>query len=179
MHRLKTTLRVAGGVAEQVDSNEKLKLFDIIIETPIRLLSCQCESTYTHLPTYTKFADQTPPAQMSDERSPTGPNTGTRHHHRASSTGRQVTVPSIGSTARGAGGTHLRPPGQTGGHSHANMLSFVPHMRPSTSVDERHGATAENSSRSTVDAIQRSELFARLVAGEESEAGEQPPAYSS
>lgn len=38
-HRLKTTLRVAAGVVEQIDTNQKLKLFDIIIETPIHLLS--------------------------------------------------------------------------------------------------------------------------------------------
>ncbi|KAF8323995.1 hypothetical protein DL93DRAFT_2032876, partial [Clavulina sp. PMI_390] len=50
LHRLKTVLRVGAGVSE--DSKEKPKLFDIIIETPIHLLSCQCQSSWTSLPTY-------------------------------------------------------------------------------------------------------------------------------
>lgn len=40
LHRLKTTLRVAAGVFEPTsDPKERPKLFDIIIETPIHLLS--------------------------------------------------------------------------------------------------------------------------------------------
>jgi len=38
-HRLKVKLRVAAGLAERIASNERLKLYDIIIEAPIHLLS--------------------------------------------------------------------------------------------------------------------------------------------
>jgi hypothetical protein len=38
-HRLRTTLRVSTGLAERTDLNETLKLFDIIVDAPVRLLS--------------------------------------------------------------------------------------------------------------------------------------------
>lgn len=38
-HRLRITLRVSTGLAEQTGSNEKLKLFDIIVDAPVHLLS--------------------------------------------------------------------------------------------------------------------------------------------
>ena len=46
-HRLRTTLRVAAGLVEQIDVNKKLKLFDIIVEAPIRLLSVCPSMVYT------------------------------------------------------------------------------------------------------------------------------------
>lgn len=42
LHRLKTVLRVAAGVHDHEIGKEKPKLFDIIIETPIHLLSVSC-----------------------------------------------------------------------------------------------------------------------------------------
>lgn len=39
VHKLKIALRVSKGVASEKDSKDKLKLFDIIIETPIHILS--------------------------------------------------------------------------------------------------------------------------------------------
>lgn len=39
MHRLKTTLRVAKGIVDEKSDNKKLKMFDIIIETPIHILA--------------------------------------------------------------------------------------------------------------------------------------------
>lgn len=38
-HRLRVAFRVAAGLVERTGINEKLKLYDIIIEAPIRLLS--------------------------------------------------------------------------------------------------------------------------------------------
>jgi len=183
-HRLKVTLRVAAGLAERTGTNEKLKLYDIIIEAPIHLLSCHSASRYTHLPTYSRFAVQSSsPAQSSAGCSPDGPNAGTPRHHcsRGPSMGRSAT-----SQSRGQGPVHHRSHAATGGHSHANMLTLAPntssaHIRPSSlSRDDRNRTESAGASSSMADAqaIQRSEQFERLVAGEESEAGEQPPAYS-
>jgi len=145
---------------------------------------CHCESRYTHLPTYSRFAVQTPsPAQTSDGCSPARPNAGTPRHQgsRGPSVGRSAAPTS---QSRGQGPAHHRSHAATGGHSHANMLTFAPnassaHMRSSSSSRDDRNRTSTAASRSMADAqaIQRSEQFERLVAGEESEAGEQPPAY--
>jgi len=139
---------------------------------------CHCASRYTHLPTYSRFAVQTPsPAQTSASCSPARSSTGTPHHHcsRGPSMGR--------SQSRGQGPGHHRSHAATGGHSHANMLTNASsaHKRSSSLPrDDRNGTESAAASTSMADAqaIQRSEQFERLVAGEESEAGEQPPAYS-
>ncbi|KAG8709975.1 hypothetical protein FRC08_017803 [Ceratobasidium sp. 394] len=51
-HWIKIVIRVDRG-EEEKDQEKKRKQFDIIIETPVHLLSCKCNPEYTALPAYT------------------------------------------------------------------------------------------------------------------------------
>ncbi|KAG8860096.1 hypothetical protein FRB96_004119 [Tulasnella sp. 330] len=63
-HVIKITLRVDRGESD-VDARGKRKQFDIIVECPVQLLSCRCNSEWINLPTYSAFAlDPQQQAQM-------------------------------------------------------------------------------------------------------------------
>ncbi|KAG8991489.1 hypothetical protein FRB94_012468, partial [Tulasnella sp. JGI-2019a] len=140
-HVIKVTLRVDRGDGD-VDAKGKRKQFDIIIECPVQLLSCRCNSEWINLPTYSSF-----PLDTQQQ--------------------------SHGCVCRAnieANGSQVQPNGL-----HDDMtfdmnvpLGRLPVSRPPLS----------NSSTTTppnAEVAERSEQFARLVAGAESAAGETPP----
>jgi len=54
-HAIKIVLRVDKGDDSELDAKGKRKQFDIIVESPIQLLSCRCNPEWMSLPTYSLF----------------------------------------------------------------------------------------------------------------------------
>ncbi|KAI0691096.1 hypothetical protein BC835DRAFT_1361475 [Cytidiella melzeri] len=164
-HTLKVIFRVQRGDDEEVDAQTgKRKMFDIVVQTPIHILSCLCNPDYTALPPYSELQYpvhavtsvarcQCPPRRpglltpveptalrSSDAQTPTSPLGPSRHH----------TTPT--QSAHHSYNNHTRTVSQ----AHSGSRTPLPHMDSM---------------------IQRSIQYERLVAGLESELGEAPPAY--
>ncbi|KAF8806558.1 hypothetical protein BYT27DRAFT_7191111 [Phlegmacium glaucopus] len=59
-HTLKLVMRVARGDDLFIDGKTgKRKLFDIVVQTPVLILSCRCNPEWTSLPQYSKVLDDT------------------------------------------------------------------------------------------------------------------------
>nr|GAT57857.1 predicted protein [Mycena chlorophos] len=132
-HLLKCIIRIERGDDAAIDSKTgKRKLFDIVVQTPVHILSCRCNPEWMALPQYSSSFDDPADAPASC------PCQETRH----------------GLLERMA--TH---------HSSDSGASAVVDMHGHGHV---HGADS---------LLARNTLFERLVSGQESEAGEAPPAY--
>ncbi|KAK4052432.1 hypothetical protein OIV83_002234 [Microbotryomycetes sp. JL201] len=163
-HVLKIMLRVERGDDEFLDSKGKRKLFDIIVESPLHLLSCRVAQNT--LPAYTEnsAAASTAGHQASQCEAHQHTSRGLHLHlgalghsssrHHASSS-RPTTASSIATTAQGADAG----PGPSSLAPMAGSSSTMHHSDPPTLTMEQNL------------------LFARLVAGQESPAGEHPPLY--
>ncbi|EAU91611.1 cyclin binding protein [Coprinopsis cinerea okayama7 len=156
-HLLKVVMRVERGDDLHLDRNGKRKLFDIVVQTPIQILSCRCNPEWVSLPRYSEtFNDDAPiyptcPCQtkkMKEEQTCLSP-----HHHR-------------GLLSR----LHHH-------HHHHNSESTTQgdqHEPPPVHEPPAH----LNDGSSDVSTLETSQQFERLVAGFESEFGEPPPAYT-
>ncbi|KAK4057050.1 hypothetical protein OIO90_001950 [Microbotryomycetes sp. JL221] len=170
-HILKIMLRVERGDDEFLDSKGKRKLWDVIIESPLHLLSCRVAQN--SLPAYTD-------AQPTLTSSNVACETHQPSHH---SRGLHLHLGSLGSHSK-QHGSSSRPGSsnaETTGSSSTFNNGFDPHH-------ESHQQSSHASSRTTVNTsnhiepptltIEQNLQFARLVAGQESPAGEQPPDYN-
>ncbi|THH33044.1 hypothetical protein EUX98_g1120 [Antrodiella citrinella] len=157
-HMLKVVFRVQRDREVDADGKEskdpKKKLYDIVVQTPIHILSCLCGPNYTSLPPYTI-------ASSSHVMKPT--------------TGAQCRCPPVayprrpsqGSFSVGPSSTR-RPFGrQTSGADIPEDNTTPPGTQPSSPF------TAHDS------AMIRNNLFERLMTGQETESGEAPPAYET
>jgi len=140
-------------------------MFDIIIEIPVNIISCQCQTEFTHLPAYSA----TPRTE--------GYTAGSGHHlhleRRDAST-----------STMGAGSSMNHNIGGASRTTTPRYVADLPTLMPmpngrSSSSDRRSPSVAARAVALDRDVILRTEQFARLVAGQESEAGDAPPAYSS
>ncbi|KAF9515992.1 hypothetical protein BS47DRAFT_1391096 [Hydnum rufescens UP504] len=52
VHHLRVGLQVSTGISEYDSNGKKSKMFDITVEMPVNILSCQCRTEVTHLPAY-------------------------------------------------------------------------------------------------------------------------------
>ncbi|KAM0749112.1 hypothetical protein T439DRAFT_327607 [Meredithblackwellia eburnea MCA 4105] len=138
-HVLKIMLRVERGDDDFLDSKGKRKLWDVIIETPIHILSCKC--TQNVLPAY---------STVSSGPGPSGS---------ASSSGASLSF----NNTQDCGFNHLtnQPTRGQSTLSYSGVRSSSAHHQP------------------TVTTVEQNMLFARLVAGEETPAGEVPPTYQA
>ncbi|TFK23165.1 hypothetical protein FA15DRAFT_670775 [Coprinopsis marcescibilis] len=60
-HLLKTVMRVERGDDTHKDKSGKRRLFDIVVQTPIHILSCRCNPDWISLPRYSEsFSDDSP-----------------------------------------------------------------------------------------------------------------------
>ncbi|GHJ86661.1 hypothetical protein NliqN6_3063 [Naganishia liquefaciens] len=170
-HWLKLIIRVERGDDVAVDAKGRRKQFDIIIETPLHLLDCRSNSQWNSLPTYAP--DSVPPAAA------------TAIHCRIHSNGRggpgqvplELSAGLINSTTVTRATSHHRgqryspspAPGAT-----ARSLSAV------RSTSDR-GSVAGGDHHDMVEVpdtlLERNIVFDRLISGQETEAGEEPPAY--
>ncbi|GAA6043967.1 hypothetical protein JCM8097_004896 [Rhodosporidiobolus ruineniae] len=140
-HNLKIMLRVERGDDEFLDSKGKRKLFDIIVETNLHILSCRLQQNL--LPAYSAATPSlTGPSSSRFGRSRT--TTSSTPHHDC---GHQHPTPSL---RNGTITAHLNPASR-----HHN-----PHEPP-------------------VATLEQNLLFARLISGETTPAGETPPTYET
>ncbi|TDL22999.1 hypothetical protein BD410DRAFT_839307 [Rickenella mellea] len=164
-HVLKIVLRVERGDDEVLDAKTgKRKLFDIVVLTPVHILSCRCNAEWTMLPRYSTFASE-PHAKTQSCMC---------HFKRRGST---VTVDDLAPL--------------TNGHAHPNSTpragpSYSPPLSRATSAQTPQTpysaggplGRAVSLTPSDVESLyNRNSQFARLVAGQESELGEEPPRY--
>lgn len=133
-HTLKIVLRVARGDDEYVDSKGSRKLWDVIVEAPIHILSCKC--TQNLLPSYSSAQQSINPNLTNG---PTNHDCGLDH----------------------AVGNRPSPLSINMGGSSQNARSASNHPPPQIAT------------------LEQSMQYARLVAGEETPAGEVPPSYET
>ncbi|KAK4687113.1 arrestin-related trafficking adapter 3/6, partial [Tremellales sp. Uapishka_1] len=146
-HVLKVTLRVERGDDVAVDSKGKRKQFDIIIETPIKILDCRVNSNWNSLPTYSTVNPSSSSAQ---------PGVCSLHGRTSASLrSHEPTphyIPQVGHTA----------------HAHGSLLPQPPvsHVTRDREVNEGDDSLLE-----------RNIVYDRLMSGQVTETGETPPTY--
>ncbi|KAH9942155.1 uncharacterized protein BXZ73DRAFT_41120 [Epithele typhae] len=191
-HTLKVIIRVERGDDLALDpSTGKRKLFDIVVQTPVHLLSPLCNPEHTALPPYTQhpaagstlsgpiLAD----ANISVAAAVPSPSTPTFamppalphlrefpslfHHHISPPTTMMHASPSHPRATRTP---QPQSPART--TSDANSLTSPPLSRQPSDALSSAPTSSLTESGSTIP-----EQFERLVAGQESEEGEAPPSY--
>lgn len=172
-HILRIVFRVERGDDEFIDPKTgKRKLFDIVVQTPVHILSvchtpptfvlifqltftlqCRCNPQWTSLPRYTAEFEEIPalgqkcPCQIK-RRAGAATNTGPSGPPEGNALSRFASRLSTDSSTSLTGDSPLRP----------GMRSLQ---------------------RTNQELYNRNEQFERLVAGQESESGEAPPAYEA
>ncbi|GLB37733.1 putative cyclin binding protein [Lyophyllum shimeji] len=149
-HQLKCVMRVERGDDLHLDPKTgKRKLFDIVIQTPIQILSCRCHPDWASLPRYSETFDDTStvlPKCPCDVRR--DEEIRMRSLTRPSPLERMTSKHSADSVASAAETSPVNP-------------GTMPSLRPQDSL---YG---------------RSTQYERLISGQESETGEAPPAYAA
>ncbi|GAA5823094.1 hypothetical protein JCM11251_007483 [Rhodosporidiobolus azoricus] len=139
-HNLKIMMRVERGDDEYLDSKGKRKLFDIIVETNLHILSCRLQQNL--LPAYSAATPSlSGPSSSRSQRSRT--NTSSQAH------------------------------ADTCAHNHPVPASRTSHL-PATLNPAAH-----RNHEAPVATLEQNLLFARLVSGETTPAGETPPTYDT
>ncbi|TFK50963.1 hypothetical protein OE88DRAFT_1645213 [Heliocybe sulcata] len=167
-HTLKVVFRVERGDDQFVDPKTgKRKMFDIVVQTPVHILSCMCNPDWIVLPPYSEAVGSDifsqpqacpcrrnpgPPLAADGEvvETPVRPRPSHLHHNHLASTSATPTLERIDSR---------RSSDSSEGESRPPPIDHSP--SPS------RGDTL----------VERSRRFERLVAGQESEMGEAPPPY--
>ncbi|GAA5827214.1 hypothetical protein JCM5353_007979 [Sporobolomyces roseus] len=148
-HVLKIMIRVERGDDEFLDSKGKRKRWDIVVETPVHLLSCRCAQNL--LPAYTASS-----ATLS-----AGPS--------GSTSGSSSIITRAIRTATGTSTPHEHtcgvPQPSTTGLRSTGIGATV------------HRAAASNHHPTPVASLEQNLLFARLISGETTPNGETPPTY--
>ncbi|WVQ79308.1 hypothetical protein IAT38_001405 [Cryptococcus sp. DSM 104549] len=204
-HWLKVTIRVERGDDEALDSKGRRKQFDIIIETPIKILDCRVNPQWNSLPTYTalqrNFAAVPGICSIHSGKS-TAPLGTARPIVMPLTEGGTISstppamaaaLPDVGA---GAGGPSVSGSGAgshagTSGHSHPHSGSgsgiHIPHPhrshRPSTaelpaptpSTSTAAASAATENGEDTL--LERNIVYDRLMSGQLTETGEVPPTY--
>jgi len=156
-HNLKVIFRVERGDDEFVDQKSgKRKLFDIVVQTPVHILSCRCNPEWMSLPRYTELLrDDCAAAPPS---CPCGVKVRSRSKARASTDLWE-------SHTRGVFNGLDRIASRQSTDS-ASTAETTPINRGTTQLPRRRDSLYD-----------RNTQYERLVSGQESEVGEAPPAY--
>nr|VWO95683.1 Uncharacterized protein [Ganoderma boninense] len=188
-HMLKLVFRVERGDDEALDpASGKRKLFDIVVQTPVHILSHMCNPEHTLLPAYSRLPDPGSAVSVTSEPVP-----GVNPPVPSSSAPLLEATPSAGSIAqrRSISGTR-----QTHHHASLSLSAVLPgshHSHHPASIVSDQSASSRSSlngeatspggplSSQERQGQQHStpELFERLVAGQETEEGEAPPSYEA
>ncbi|KAH9855952.1 hypothetical protein C2E23DRAFT_723228 [Lenzites betulinus] len=197
-HMLKIIFRVERGDDHAVDTQTgKRKLFDIVVQTPVHILSHLCNQDYISLPPYSQLPDPanalatSHPALsiLSDGDVYPGPTSvpliALPAQRRTSSS--HTPIRSGSASAHPSSASSLSIPGSGSTPSPGNLQ-----RRESGRSDDSLPSGAQSPVRATAAAVaspplsrghslERSttELFEQLVAGEVSEEGEAPPSYAA
>ncbi|GAA5890874.1 hypothetical protein JCM5296_003450 [Sporobolomyces johnsonii] len=152
-HVLKIVMRVERGDDEYLDSKGKRKAWDIIVEAPCHILSCRCSQNF--LPAYSASTAVLSAAGPSSSASSSAPSILSR-----------ALRPIVSSSA-----PHDHVCGSAGASSSARAPNV--HLGLGTSSTGRsHSAHV-----APVATLEQNLLFARLLSGETTPAGETPPTY--
>ncbi|KAI0343649.1 hypothetical protein BDW22DRAFT_1356137 [Trametopsis cervina] len=164
-HTLKVIFRVQRGDDEAIDKNTgKRKMFDIVIQTPIHILSCLCGPDFTALPPYSEATQ--PPGTM------TSPALACNCAPQYLTSGRTGDASPRGAGAGSERHPHILP------HPVLYMSSMFSHGDHAHSPSPSRAHSANGLPLSGIDTmVDRNTQYERLMAGHESEMGEAPPAY--
>ncbi|CAE6351652.1 unnamed protein product [Rhizoctonia solani] len=196
-HWIKIMIRVERGDDAQMDKGKR-KQFDIIVETPVHILSCKCNPDYTALPPYSL-----PPLPAPKATGSASPGECLCDHAKAEQQNRLQTIPPptpalpTQSPILGIGYSPFNVPAADFGHP---PLRRAPNSNPNAAapdrimggmaveaavghstggvVDRPQAARSYDSSERITTLVDRSLQFERLVSGGEGIAGDMPPAYS-
>ncbi|GAA5938881.1 uncharacterized protein JCM15063_004897 [Sporobolomyces koalae] len=189
-HILKVMIRVERGDDEYLDPKGKRKRWDIVVETPVHLLSCRCAQNL--LPAYSASSAtlSTGHATSSSSGSSsiisralrTATGSSTPHDHTCG-TGINGAAPgsssslttsgttsgsnSMGSRASGIGASVMHPRGSNSSHQHSHH-----------GILGVGGGGAHSHHQAPVASLEQNLLFARLISGETTPNGETPPTYA-
>ncbi|KII95641.1 hypothetical protein PLICRDRAFT_129539 [Plicaturopsis crispa FD-325 SS-3] len=155
-HTLKIIFRVERGDDVHVDAKTgKRKLFDIVVQTPVHILSCRCNPEWTSLPRYSETLENSTDLKQSCP----------------------CEIKRSMGAASNTDDSHLRRVGSHRSSDSASSLSDTPISAANTHTTVNPATMP--SLRSIDSLFNRNTQFERLVSGLESEAGEAPPAYES
>ncbi|WVW86802.1 hypothetical protein I302_108857 [Kwoniella bestiolae CBS 10118] len=147
-HWLKVTIRVERGDDVALDSKGRRKQFDIIIETPIKILDCRVNPQWNSLPTYSVL----------NRGMMTTPGVCSIH-------GTKSTTPNTSGTARGDTNNNL-----------ISTSSTV--VQPESHIHRRGTADQPPNGENGEDTLlERNIVYDRLMSGQQTETGETPPSY--
>ncbi|KAI0368997.1 hypothetical protein BV20DRAFT_1044663 [Pilatotrama ljubarskyi] len=191
-HMLKVIFRVERGDDYAVDpASGKRKLFDIVVQTPVHILSHLCNPEYISLPPYSQIPDATnsvpaaahpalsiladgdifvaPPTLASPL-----PHSGSGSHTPVRSASVSA-YPSISAASSISG--HTPSPG----HLHRMESGMSEESLPPSGAQSPVAAVVSPplSRRHSLQERATTELFERLITGEVSEEGEEPPPYEA
>ncbi|WWC65955.1 uncharacterized protein I303_108577 [Kwoniella dejecticola CBS 10117] len=168
-HWLKVTIRVERGDDEALDAKGRRKQFDIIIETPIKILDCRVNPQWNSLPTYSVLSRgiMTSPGVCSVHGTKSTSNTtnATRETNNLISSSSSTAIP------HAEGSSHIRRRGGCDPHPH-------PHGSSSNMVGGSGSGNANGNVETGEDTLlERNIVYDRLMSGQQTETGEVPPSY--
>ncbi|CAL1711434.1 unnamed protein product [Somion occarium] len=175
-HLLKVIFRVQRGDERDVDpTSGRRKMFDIVVQTPIHILSCLCSPAYTSLPPYSGNLASASDAHYLCDRS-------NRLHTSIGCTSPSLPILPNGhsSTASLTSGALLHPhPSLTSTHSTQTTHPHRWQLGRHASVQSASSYSSDHPSGHTspVPFSPAYNQFERLMTGQETELGESPPAY--
>jgi hypothetical protein len=189
-HVLKLVFRAERG--DETEKEGKKKLFDIIVQVPIQVLSCRCNPDWTSLPEYEEIQEEREgesrcPCRWERERWERERVTRTSTRSNVSTapitpthTRNHIPFPSTPPHPH----NHAGPSSQS--HPHTNHIFDILHDSLSHSIinnnnnnsEPHHLGSPTMPTLPELDSLfHRNEQFERLISGQESEIGEAPPAY--
>ncbi|PPQ63039.1 hypothetical protein CVT24_005985 [Panaeolus cyanescens] len=154
-HLLKIVIRAERGDDLHMDvKTGRRKLFDIVVQTPVVILSCRCNPEWTSLPRYAEVFDD-----------------------------KQTITPSCPcqvakNIAAAHGQSHSLLERITSRHSNSSTESSDVGAAETSPVNPSSMLSLRNAEYNQM-MITSNQLFERLISGRETEAGEEPPAYSA
>lgn len=160
-HWLKVTIRVERGDDLHLDSKGKRKQFDIIIETPVKILDCRVNTQFNMLPSY-------------DHAGVEQPSGGCPIHGRPLS--HRIGLAAAGGNLIGAADM-ARAAAAHGMHTATNALSGLKGRAsgPDWELGELRPHGGHENHEDTL--LERNIVYDRLMSGQETEEGREPPSY--
>ncbi|KAK8849580.1 hypothetical protein IAR55_004915 [Kwoniella newhampshirensis] len=169
-HWLKVTIRVERGDDEAMDSKGRRKQFDIIIETPIKILDCRVNPQWNSLPTYT----------ATQRNVNAVPGVCSIHSGKANApigyVRPSISGPSAPDTSHTAAPLSLISGLPDAGASRSGQSHSHSRDRRGT-VDASVGAPAPPVDGGEDTLLERNIVYDRLMSGQLTETGETPPTY--
>ncbi|ODN78575.1 hypothetical protein L202_04183 [Cryptococcus amylolentus CBS 6039] len=169
-HWLKVTIRVERGDDEALDSKGRRKQFDIIIETPIKILDCRVNPSYNSLPTYSvtqrNFVSTPGICSVHNTKSAPPVPIGMSRHSSSNHAGEAHVAGTPPTTLSSL------PEEQPHGHLLPHLSSHRrTEVEPVGSAPTTPGVDGEDT------LLERNIVYDRLMSGQVTETGEVPPTY--